>query len=489
MFEGGVPQPWRDILVATLAVLGACLAAPAEAQQRLTPGVQPQLQPIDPPAPIAPVARGTIPAPEPEVTSIALNKARLVTLAQPVRDVVVANPAVASVIVQTPRTVYLVGKSLGETNVFFMGASGEVLLHTLVNVHIDLASARRSLEEVLPSTKIELEAVNNTIVLKGNAASAKESADAALVAQRFVEKPENVINMLRILSDMQILLQVKVAEVQRNVVKNLAAATSFNRTLLNDRSIRFTTSGGSAFSQAVSGSLVLNYMGLTNMNFTALESQGLVKTLAEPVLTAISGETANFLAGGEYPAPSGIDSNGNLIIQFREFGVGLSFTPVILSDNRISLRISTEVSRLAQENRLDLPFNNTTVPVLGLTVRRAASTVNLPSGGSLMIGGLIQNDEFNNVSGIPGLKDIPVLGALFRSQQFQRNETELVVMLQAFQVRAVDPGQVLALPTDGFVPASDFDIYFMGRLHKHYSKGSPLDQIPKLQGPYGYIME
>jgi pilus assembly protein CpaC len=345
------------------------------------------------------------------------------------------------------------------------------------------------LEELLPRNKIELEAVSNTIVLKGDAASAKESADAVAVAQRFVEKPENVINMMRILSDMQILMQVRVAEVQRNVVKNLAAATGFNREVLPERNLQFRTSGGSAFSTAVTGSLMLNYMGLTNINFSALETQGLVKTLAEPVLTAISGETANFLAGGEYPAPSGIDSNGNLIIQFREFGVGLSFTPVILSDNRISLRISTEVSRLAQENRLDLPFNDTTVPVLGLTVRRAASTVNLPSGGSLMIAGLIQNDEFNSISGVPGLKDVPILGALFRSQQFQRNETELVVLLQAFQVRTIDPGQTLAAPTDGFVPASDFDIYFMGRLHKHYSKGSALDQIPRLEGPYGYIME
>ena len=183
--------------------------------------------------------------------------------------------------------------------------------------------------------------------------------------------------------------------------------------------------------------------------------------------------------------------SGNLLIDFRDFGVSLSFTPVVLSSNQISLRVATEVSRQAEVNKLVLPFGNAnqTVDVIGLTVRRANSTVNLPSGGSLMIPGLLQADEFDQIDGVPWLKDIPVLGAFFRSPSFQRNETELVVLVRAFLVRPVGEGQELALPTDGFVPASDFDLFLMGRLYKQYAKPWNPDEVPTLRGPFGYIME
>ena len=216
-----------------------------------------------------------------------------------------------------------------------------------------------------------------------------------------------------------------------------------------------------------------------------------MKTLAEPVLTAISGETANFLAGGEFPVPSGIDRNGNLVITFREFGVSLSFTPVVLSDTQISLRVNVEVSRRAAENGVTIPvgISGGTVAIDGLVTRRADSTVTLPSGGNLMIAGLLQSDDFSTVDGVPGLKDLPILGALFRSTRFQRNDTELVVLVSPYRVGTADARRPLALPTDGFVPASDMDLYLFGRLHKQYSGKDQLETLPSVFGPFGYVME
>lgn len=467
-------RPEGVIIAVLLAIVVGLLVRPATAQKPRTP-----------------VNEVSLATPPPSTISISLNKARLVNLQRPVRDVVVSNPEIADVIVKTPTTAYLVAKSVGETNVFFVGADGKVVLHNAVRVNTNIAAARQALKDLLPGVQIDVEAVGNSIVLKGNVSSAEDSAGSVAVARQFVEDDANVINMLKILADQQVLLQVRVAEVQRNVVKNLAAATSFSSRILR-RPLTAVTGGGNAFtSPAIAGTLSLNFLGFGQTGFTALERQGMVKTLAEPALTAISGESASFLAGGEFPVPSGIDSNGNLIVEFREFGVALSFTPVVLGDGRISLRIETEVSRQAAENTLVLPFgtNNQTVNVIGLSVRRASSTINLPSGGNLMIAGLIQNDEFNSVDGAPGLKDIPILGALFRSEQFIRNKTELIVLVRAFLVRSVEPASPLSLPTDGFAPSSDFDLYLLGRLHAKYGGDKSSGEIPLIDGPFGYIMK
>ena len=243
---------------------------------------------------------------------------------------------------------------------------------------------------------------------------------------------------------------------------------------------------------AVTGTVTFNKLGLQAAAFAALERQGLIKTLAEPALTAISGETANFLAGGEIPTPSGVDNQGRLIIEFREFGVALSFTPTVLDHDQINLRISTEVSRQSNENRLILPFGaaNESVDVLGLSIRRAQSTVNLTSGTSMMIAGMIQRDEVNQTDGTPWLKDVPILGALFRSQAFQNNETELVVLVTPYIVKPVKPTNKLNLPTDGFASASDTDLYLLGRLYKQYSRNkSGRQKIPIIQGPVGYVLK
>ena len=449
--------------------------------------------PKPPAVPVAPVDTRTIPpvgAQASERIRLPINKTYPIDMPAPVRDVIVSNPAIADIILKTPQKIYIVAKAVGGTNIFLIGRRGEVLNHLVIEVELDLESARLAMDSLLPGAGVALQSASGSIVLTGTVRTAKESADAAAIARRFVPEDVNVINMLRILQDPQVLLQVRVAEVQRNVLKALGISTEFNR-LVRDRSLTFTTSQGTAVSGATTGSITFNKVGLADATFQILEKQGLVKTLAEPALTAISGETANFLAGGENPTPSGVDSQGNLIVQFRDFGVSLSFTPVVLASEQISLRVATEVSRRADENKLQLPFGTAsrTVDVIGLSVRRASSTVMLPSGGSLMIAGLLMSEEFNDQDGVPGLKDLPVLGALFRSTNFQRNESELVVIVRAFLVRPVESEDRLTLPTDGFVPASDFDIYVLGNLHKRYAKGAPLTEVPILKGPYGYVME
>lgn len=433
-------------------------------------------------------------APEARIVRIPLSKADLVELPEAVRDVIVADPEIADIIVKTPRQVYLVGRSVGDTNVFFVGEGGAIVEHVLVRVEVDVEAAEEAIAELMPEARIKLKAVGTSIVIQGTVNSAREATDAAAIAARFVEEETDVVNMLRILADQQVLLQVRVAEMQRNVVKNMSAITNFNRRLLGTannqaRGLQFTTSGVAAFDKGTEGSITFNFLGLNTTAFTALERQGLIKTLAEPALTAISGETANFLAGGQFPVPAGVDSNGNLIIEFRDFGVSLSFTPIVLAEDQISLRIKTEVSRKADENKLILTVGGSQIEAIGLTVNRADSTVNLPSGGSLMIAGLLQNDEFNTVEGFPWVKDVPVLGALFRSPAFEKNETELIILVKAFLVHPVEKGPRLTLPTDGFVTASDFDLYLLGRLNKRYAKTSRPNEIPAIRGPFGYIME
>ena len=214
-----------------------------------------------------------------------------------------------------------------------------------VKVEIDLSAVRQAVASLLADASIKLEALNDNIVITGTVRSAKEAVDASAIARRFLAEETDVINMVTVLEDQQVLLQVRIAEFQRSILRNLGVATTFNKVIRGGRTISFTTSGGSAFASAVSGSIGIDFQGLGQVAFTALERQGLVKTLAEPTLTVISGQTANFLAGGEFPVPSGVDSQGNLLIDFRDFGVSLSFTPVVLSSNQISLRVATEVSR------------------------------------------------------------------------------------------------------------------------------------------------
>jgi len=429
-----------------------------------------------------------------QVMSIPLDKVETIEVSRDISDVIVGNPEIADVIVKTQNRAYIIGRSTGDTDILFVDPEGNLISHIVVRVELDLAAASAAIAKVVDASQIELTALNNNIMLQGVVHTAKESADAAKIASNFVDADgdKTVVNMLQVIGDQQVLLKVRMAEMQRNVLKDVGLSTNYTLNRIDGAAFfDIQTSGITTLNSEGTGRLSIDSANIPTATFSALERQGLVKTLAEPALTAISGETANFLAGGEFPTVAGIDNTGNVLIEFRDFGVQLAFTPVVMAKNRINLKISTEVSRISSENVLTLPVNAgaTTVDVVGLAVRRAESTVNLPSGGSLMIAGLLQNDEFTTVDGIPWLKEVPILGALFRSPSFQRNQSELVVLVEAFIVKPVEGGeQKLALPTDGFVSPSDLDLLLFGRLYKRYGGDKTVDPNPLLQGPLGYLM-
>jgi len=478
----------RQLFQVVLGVLLAAtlLAAAARAQ------AQAQAPAATAPVTNAPLARGVssdgLPA---EHMSLAVGKAKLVRLPVEVRDVLVGDPATADVVIKTPRLVYLVGRAVGSTNAFFLDADGEELLRLEIDVHIDVSAARHTMGELLPDTDISITAVNSDLFLTGSVRSADISENARQIARRFVAEDRNVVNMLAIIEDQQVLLQVRVAEVSRSILKELGVnlfdslTDTFTTLTGADLALRLGSSNPFTDTPFLNGALSFtpNSGDTLTLVINALERNGLIKTLAEPNLTTISGEPATFLAGGEFPIPVQADL-GRITVEMRPFGVALNFTPVVLNSGRISLRIFTEVSALSTDGAITL--QNIQVPAL--TVRRAETTVELPTGGSLMIAGLLQEDARTALRGVPGLKDLPVLGPLFRNNTLDRTETELVVAVTTYLVRPVDPDR-LTLPTANVGMPSDYELYFLGRLQTVYTERTEPPSENSLKGPVGYIVE
>jgi pilus assembly protein CpaC len=485
-----------------LGLVLAMLAAAATAQQQTPRQPRPapaiEISPVD-----------IINAANARTVNVPVGKTRMVRLPVSVRDVVVGDANVADIVVKTPQLIYLVGRAVGNTNAFFLGGDGKEVLRLEIKVEVDVVTLRDTIEALMPNDKIEVKAVNQNIFLTGNVRSPAVSDTARVIARRFVGDDSAVVNLLAIREETQVLLKVKVAEVQRNALKEFGvsltgtgfldpagnanavgapatagiANTRFNQGLYAGSA---SSAGTSGTTQPPFGLAQFAYIGSNLFRFNsvinALEREGFIRTLAEPNLTAVSGEHANILVGGEFPVPVA-QQNNTISIVFKQFGIALAFTPVVLDQNRISLKVATEVSALSSNGAIVLQG----IQIPGLSVRRAATTVEMASGGSLMIGGLLQNDINNVVNGYPGLKDIPVLGQLFRSQSFQRNETELVVTVTAFLARPMNEPQI-ALPTQGYLPASDLDIYLLGRLYGRYASQAEPPQ-GQLKGPMGYILE
>jgi len=462
------------------AALSWTVASAQEVPQRRAPA--------PPPAAAAKPSQPVMKNIKPMLIELSLNKATAVTLPRPVGKIVVGNEAVADVHFDPtqPTKVYVLSKAIGSTNVFFIDKKGETIEQAEVRVLFDHDGIKGALQRLMPDEYIDVSVFRDSVFLTGKVHSASAAKNAVNIARRFVAADANVTNMLTVIGGQQVIIQVRVAEMDRDVRKSLSVDGSFtkNISVLGDRGIQFTTISQTLSPTAfVTGRLFTGSNIFGDPTFQALERQNLTKTLAEPTLTAISGETASFLSGGEFPFPSGLDDNGNPIFEFRNFGIGLNFTPTVVDEGRISLQISMEISAI--DNTLSLTISNTTVP--GLSVKRTETTVDLPSGGTLMISGLLRDNMTDSILGVPYLKDVPILGALFRSTQFQRQETELVVIVTAYIAKPAD--KVITLPTDGFEPASDIDIYLLGRLHRYYAKGErPLWADP-LKGPFGYIMK
>lgn len=475
-------------------------------------------------------------------------KSAIVELPVDARDVLVTNPAVADAVLRAPRRIYILGMASGQTDAVFFDAAGRRILSLDITVSQDTGALADALARLIPGSSIKVDAINDSVVLTGLVPNSSDGEKAQRLAERFVAKPEQVVNMLSIAGKEQVMLKVRVVEMQRNIIKQLgfnlstvlgqagspqfiastAATFGVNGALLGGLqggySLNTTTqpetmaydtktgaydlpivcptcSNSAAGGNGSTISTIKTTAGSTGVNqagasIEAFEQVGLVRTLAEPNLTAVSGESAKFLAGGEYPVPTGEDSTGRVSIEFKPYGVGLGFTPVVLSGGLISLKISTEVSQLTTQGSFTLATSSTTstgssTPALtipALTVRRAETTVELPSGGAMMIAGLIQQETQQDLASLPGLMDLPVLGALFRSRDYLSGETELVVIVTPYIVKPVSPDK-LQTPIDGLQTASDLETDLLGRLNKVYKAAPATASGRTYQGPYGYVIE
>ncbi len=441
--------------------------------------------------------------------SLEVNKGILIRLDRNADTVFVADPAIADVKVKSARLIYLFAKVPGETSLYAVDAEEHVMMNRAVVVRRDLGRLQYALNQLIPSGQVDARSVDGEIVLAGNVATPLDAEEARRIARPFVGDEKDLVNHIQVTAPNQVNLRVRVAEVDRSIVKNLginwdavvhAGNFVFGYAINNPVTTAVPTLAAPG---AVAGNFITRNVlngGATDSLFggantrdynvngliDALAQNGFISILAEPNLTAVSGETASFLAGGEFPivVPQG---NQVVTIEFKPFGVALAFTPVVLNNGRISLRVRPEVSQLSTQGQVQI--NGFTIPAL--STRRAETTVELGSGQSFAIGGLLQNNITDTLRKLPGLGDVPVLGPLFRSDQFARNDSELVIFVTPYLVRPASDRR-LAAPTDGMVPPNDFErVYHARDTHPTLPVGGTAPVGPdgeKLVGPVGFIL-
>lgn len=535
----------------------------------------------------------------PQLVNLPRGTSFAVDLPSDARDVIISNPRVAEAMLHSPRRITMIGLEGGETDAVFLDGAGRTILALRVRVDAGVSALQDTLNRIAPGSDLRAEAVNDSIILSGLAASPADADRAVQVARAFVSAPEKVMNMISVAGSDQVTLKVRVVEVQRNVLKQLGVSTdilrgngihSYGFERASSFGVNGVQSGGGALcygqaggrttdfsttntttsqngvtsgtNNSVTGSLngsVSNDMGWraefptevtvidingnpvtvtgsslaelsrkaqaslsavntvtngsssslsnvvnnvastawktmtgTNANacLEAFERVGVIRTLAEPNLTSVNGEAANFLAGGEFPVPTGRDRDGQITVQYKPYGVGLAFRPVLLSEGRISLQVKVEVSELTPSGGLTIGAGTpSSITLPGLSVRRSENTIELPSGGSMMIAGLLQESTRQTVDSLPGMTNIPVLGQLFRSRDYLMGETELVVIVEPYVVTPTAPGR-MQTPADGLRIAHDAQTIFFGQLNQVYGSPAPTAQAGAgWRGPVGYVIE
>lgn len=518
-------------------------------------------------------------------------KSAIIDLPADARDILVSNPQIADATVRTSRRAYVIGRALGQTNIFFFDAAGRQIANVEIRVEPEVEPLNALFRRQFPNSSIAAEAMNASVVLTGAARSAGEADQAYRLALTFLgiaggaganegasqggpRAPgtstaggvePRVINLIQVQGSEQVLVRVRVVEMSRTLVRQLGINANYdemiNQLIGEDDFLDIATRNGFSVNGAILGGLAatggiaenilrpnsLAYPGpnvdvdpltpgvqpatpgqagvggyrfdpttgqetfgpahteqsrRTDATIEAFERAGLLRVLAEPNLTAISGEAARFLAGGEFPVP--VNSNdGQISVEFKPFGVGLAFTPVVMSGGNISLKVSTEVSELTSEGSIstgDTPIRNqdgTTTVIRGITipalqVRRAETTLEMSSGSSIVLAGLIHERTRHAVEGVPGVMNTPVIGSLFRSRDFINNETELVIIVTPYLVRPTSP-ENLRTPADGFMNPSEGESLLTGRLNSLYrparGSASANEEEQRLQGPHGHVIE
>jgi pilus assembly protein CpaC len=410
-----------------------------------------------------------------------VNKGTLIRLTAPAATVFIANPDVADVQVKSPSLIYISAKSPGETVIYAVDASDSVLLNSPVRVEHDISRLRSSLRQLAPGERISAESVDGNLVLSGIVSDSGRAEKAQRLAASIAgETKGQVINRMTVATPNQVNIHVRVAEVSLRALSEIGVNWHKNPNPLTGN-LTFNTNNPVTVASELQNSLIVGRMPFpfgfaqaVSATIDALAQEGLVKDLAEPDLVAMNGQTASFLAGGEFPVPISGSSTATggvptITVEFKAFGVSLAFTPTIIDANHLNLRVKPEVSALTSVGAVSLPITNTaTITIPALTVRRAETSVELGSGESFALAGLLQHTSEQDISKVPLLGDIPILGALFRSNRFQRNETELVIIVTPYLVNPV--ATRVAAPTDGLVlPSDPQQVLFSGT----YRQGLP----------------
>jgi len=435
--------------------------------------------------------------------SLGVGKSIVVDLPRDIKDVLVADPKIANAVVRSSQRAYIIGAAVGQTNIVFFDASGQQIAAYDIAVTRDLNGLRAALRQMFPNSDIRIEGVGNGVVLTGTAANPVEAQQAGDMAAKLAGGADKVVNSIVVRGRDQVMLKVTVAEMARSVIKqmgiDLSANMNYGTAVVNFNNANPYTAFGRPL--VPSNALTTSFGATPSVSATlrAMESAGVARTLAEPNLTAISGESATFIAGGEFPIPAGYtcDPATHVCvtqISFKKFGISLNFTPVVLTEGRISLRVMTEVSELSNDNAITLSQGFTSSNVNSITIpsiktRRAETTLEIPSGGSMAMAGLIQEQTKQAVNGLPGLTQLPILGSLFRSRDFVNNQTELMVLVTPYVVRAVAQKD-LSRPDDGFAAASDPQADLLGSINRIYGvPGRNTEPARNYRGSYGFITD
>ncbi len=430
-----------------------------------------------------------------ESLDVPVNRAIVVESEQPFADISIANAGIADISTLSDRTIYVLGRAPGMTTLTLFDGAGNLITNVRVRVSPDVTEFKERLRQILPNERIEVRTANDGIVLSGTVSSSAKLARALELAERYA--PERVSNLMNVGGVQQVMLKVRFAEMNRSVAKNLSASLGFGggdttagfNTLNNQGALNNALANNIPFVQTNSGAILFGFgAGSTQVRLLleALETKGLVRSLAEPNLSALSGQEAEFLAGGEVPIPVP-QGDGVVAIEYRQFGVQLLFVPRVVDGNLINLELGASVSSIDQS--ANFTINGDNVP--SFITRQTRTTIELRDGESFAIAGLIQDDFTDLNSQVPWLGDVPVLGALFRSAQYQRDQSELIIIITAHLVSPTR-GEALALPTDRVKPPSEFDLFVNGKVARTERAGNGAASEVARQDfgtSYGYVLD
>jgi pilus assembly protein CpaC len=445
--------------------------------------------------------------------TMGVGRSIIVDLPRDATEIVVANPAVANAVVRSPRKIFVLATGAGQTTIFALDQQGRQIANIELTIGRDVGELEQILRTALPKSAIVPRTINDTIILTGFVDSAGEAQQAVDIARGFASKLStaaapgaaagakvaddgSVVNSLVIRGRDQVSLKVTIAEVQRQVLKQLGVATN---TVAGEKQVAgvwgsLTQDNPLSLNGQLSKTAV-QFLGPNNTSVTlnAFERYGVSRVLAEPTVTAVSGENAKFMVGGEVPVPASsscttIGTTTQALctpsIAYKPIGVELNFTPVVLSEGRILLRIATEVTEVDQQN--SFTYAGVTVP--GFRTRKHETSIELPSGGSIATAGLLEQNARNSINGLPAVMNLPILGALFRSRDYQRLETELLIVVTPYIVRPVSPNEI-AKPDDGFADASDPQGWLLGRVNRLYSSRNNPEAVQNYKGRFGFITD